>query len=483
MRYTGTMRVSVSTVRLWLLAVVVFGGAIALQPSLGFNVFHFPSLRVGVYQLATVGLVCCSLPLWWHALVSLRKRCWVVVAAGLLSLSLAIGMLSSQVPGRTALYTISLLYLLLTGLAAAVTYQSLSQQQRARLMTIGLWSGVVCGIAAVSQLLAASFHPTAFGTLCSGCHAGVFGFPRVNLLAAEPQFLASSLLPSLWAGFCFRNNRRVAAWSVFWTSLAIGLTFSRGAFVAIIAASILYLLVLVWRYRQPADRPGVKKSLKSFTACSGIMLAGIVVSFSLLLLSATIRYHDTPHITYRTAASMLDQLSLGVLKLPAKTEPPASPPAQSTTPPPATGTKHFQPSGFVAASSNDRLSAADLAVRAWLDSPKTIVFGVGLANLGSFIQQTLHQPASLDQTVYIFYILLLSSIGLLGLLPLLAIALWALIQAGRHIDHPSGRFGFLLTSAFLIHFWFFGSLINSVHCFAWIGVFLYNYRKNHAEKL
>ena len=240
---------------------------------------------------------------------------------------------------------------------------------------------------------------------------------------------------------------------------------------------------LVWRYRQPADRPGVKKSLKSFIACSGIMLAGIVVSFSLLLLSATIRYHDTPHITYRTAASMLDQLSLGALKLPAKTEPPASPPAQSTTPPLATGTKHFQPSGFVAASSNDRLSAADLAVRAWLDSPKTIVFGVGLANLGSFIQQTLHQPASLDQTVYIFYILLLSSIGLLGLLPLLAIALWALIQAGRHIDHPSGRFGFLLTSAFLIHFWFFGSLINSVHCFAWIGVFLYNYRKNHAEKL
>ena len=84
--------------------------------------------------------------------------------------------------------------------------------------------------------------------------------------------------------------------------------------------------------------------------------------------------------------------------------------------------------------------------------------------------------------MYIFYVLLLSNIGVVGMIPLLALLTVALWHSGRWSSKPWGRFALLLTVAIAIHFWFFGSLINSVHCFAWIGIFLYNHPKGHEEE-
>ena len=124
----------------------------------------------------------------------------------MLAVTSIVGLLLSYVRARTALYTASLLLLLLTAACAALMYRALSTSDRRRLMTIGLWSGIVFGVLAVLQLIFAHVEPTAFGTLCSGCHAGVFGFVRINLFAAEPQFLASSLLPALFVGLCRRKE-------------------------------------------------------------------------------------------------------------------------------------------------------------------------------------------------------------------------------------------------------------------------------------
>lgn len=484
----------------WLLAVVLFGGALSLQPSISLAMLDFPSFRIGLYQVAVIGVVGCGLGIVVRQRLRPQGRWWWL-GISMLAITSIVGLLVSYVRARTALYTASLLLLLVAAVCAALMYRELSASDRRRLMAIGLWSGIVFGVLAVLQLITAHIEPTAFGTLCSGCHAGVFGFVRINLFAAEPQFLASSLLPALFVGLCRRERRRLAGWSVFGSSVAISLTFSRGAFIAVIGAGIVYGIVHCWqRHRKREDATDTARvSHRDTWRQLGIITAGFVVGCTLLLVSAVVRYHNTPHIAYNTAVSMLDQLSLGHIKLPQKntiptpgsTPSPQVPPTSETTAPEAppaaqpnqpASPANFQPSGFVAASADDRLNAAQLALRAWASNPRTILFGTGLGNLGSFIQHQLHQPVSTDHTVYIFYVLLLSNIGVIGILPLLALLAVALWRSGRCSSKPWRRFALLLTAAIAIHFWFFGSLINSVHCFAWIGIFLYNHPRGHEEE-
>ena len=478
---------------MWLLAVVLFGGALSLQPSISLAMLDFPSFRIGLYQAVVIGVVGCGLGIMVRQRLWPQGRWWWL-GISMLAITSIVGLLVSYVRARTTLYTASLLLLLLTAACAALMYRALSTSDQRRLMTIGLWSGIVFGVLAVLQLILAHIEPTAFGTLCSGCHAGVFGFVRINLFAAEPQFLASSLLPALFVGLCWRERWRLAGWSVFGSSVAISLTFSRGAFIAIIGTGIVYGIIRYWqRCRSEARSIDTVEPIRRDTWRQlGIITAGFVLGCTLLLVSAVVRYHDTPHIAYNTVVSMLDQLSLGRIKLPQKNTiptPGSTPSPQSSPSPPATQpnplapSANFQPSGFVAASANDRLNAARLALRAWAASPRTILFGTGLGNLGSFIQHRLHQPVSTDHTVYIFYVLLLSNIGVVGMIPLLALLAVTLWRSGRWLLKPWGQFALLLTTAVAIHFWFFGSLINSVHCLAWIGIFLYNHPKGHEEEL
>ena len=53
----------INDIRFWLLAIIIFGGGFALHPSVGLSILDFPSLRVGLYQIAAVSLLLFSLPL------------------------------------------------------------------------------------------------------------------------------------------------------------------------------------------------------------------------------------------------------------------------------------------------------------------------------------------------------------------------------------------------------------------------------------
>ena len=252
---------------MWLLAAVLFGGALSLQPSISLAMLDFPSFRIGLYQVAVIGVVGCGLGIMVRQRLRPRGRWWWL-GISMLAITSIVGLFLSYVRARTVLYTASLLLLLITAVCAALMYRALSTSDQRRLMTIGLWSGIVFGVLAVLQLIIAHIEPTAFGTLCSGCHAGVFGFVRINLFAAEPQFLASSLLPALFVGLCWRE-RRLAGWSVFGSSVAISLTFSRGAFIAIIGAGIVYGIVRYWQRCRSGAHGRVRDWMHSTAGISG----------------------------------------------------------------------------------------------------------------------------------------------------------------------------------------------------------------------
>lgn len=467
LRYTIYMTI-ISRARFWLLVSVLFGGACALHPSISLPLFDFSALRIGFYQLLLITFVTLSLPLIWQQRKALLTNRWLLIGASFFFAAIFIGLVFAASPLRSLLYAGSLAVLLVVGLAAGLAYHRFTTSQKQLFITVGLWSGIIFGILAIGQLVVASFEPTALGTLCRGCSARVFGFPRINGFAAEPQFFASSLLPAFFLAFFF-VKRRLARFSLFFTSLAIILTFSRGAFIAIVGALIIYSII---SFRSKMSR----KILMTSTAIAAI---GTLTGFLLLLSSAVLRFPDTPHIAYNTTASMLDQLSLGTIKLPQKTEP-APEPTKQLSEPQGAQSADFTPAGYVEASSSERLDAADLAIKAWLDQPRTILFGVGLGNLGPYLQ-SLGINVPTDQTVYIMYILLLASLGIIGISPLVALIILT-IWRYRRPTTPITAVAFSLTLALAFHFWFFGSLINAVHCFAWIGLLLYNYGQLYAKK-
>lgn len=481
MRYTYNMAKNfMDDVRFWFLTIVIFGGVFALSPSISLAILDFPSLRLGLYQMSATSLLVTSLPLLFTNCQRFLKNRYLVGGFLAIFLAVSIGVFFAEARLRTILYSLSLLFLLAIGLAAAVTYRQLSKNQKHKFIHIGLWSGLVFGILAIAQLVVATFEPTGFGTLCSGCKADVFGFPRINLFAAEPQFLANALLPAFFLAL-FQPKSRLAQLSLFFTATAIALTFSRGGFLAIFLAIIIFIAIA-----------SIKRFNVSFLYKKlPLIIIGTFFGFTLLFLSANIRYSSSPFIAYNTLVSMIDQLSLGRIKIPQKTTvknqptPAAKSPSPRNTPDikPASPEQTFQPAGFVEASANDRLSASDLAIKSWLSSPRTFFFGVGLGNLGSFIQKHLHVSVPTDQTVYIFYILLLSGLGVVGLLPLIITPFIILFFAIKNLRQTKAQFILSLTVALFTHFWFFGSFINTIHCFAIIGIFLYNYPKDYAEKV
>ena len=466
--------------RFWFLTIVIFGGVFALHPSLSLAILDFPSLRLGLYQMAAAGLLVTSLPLLFTNHQNFLKNRYLIGGFLAIFLAMSIGVFFAEARLRTMLYSLSLLFLLAIGLAAAVTYRQLSKNQKHKFIRIGLWSGLVFGSLAIIQLIAVTFEPTGFGTLCSGCKADVFGFPRINLFAAEPQFLANALLPAFFLAL-FQPKSRLAQFSLFFTATAIALTFSRGGFLAIFLAIIIFIAIASIKHLNASF---LYKKLP-------LIIIGTFFGFTLLFLSANIRYSGSPFIAHNTLVSMIDQLSLGRIKIPQKTTaknqpaPAAKSPSPRNTPDikPASPEQTFQPAGFVEASANDRLSASDLAIKAWLRSPRIFFFGVGLGNLGNFIQKHLHVSVPTDQTVYIFYILLLSGLGVIGLLPLIITPFIILFFAIKNLRQTKAQFILSLTVAFFTHFWFFGSFINTIHCFAIIGIFLYNYPKDYAEKV
>ena len=481
MRYTYNMAKNfMGDARFWFLVIVIFGGVFALHPSLSLAILDFPSLRLGLYQMAAAGLLATSLPLLFTNRQKFLKNRYLIGGFLAIFLAMSIGVFFAEARLRTILYSLSLLFLLAIGLAAAAAYRQLSKDQKHKFIRIGLWSGLVFGILAIAQLIAATFEPTGFGTLCSGCKADVFGFPRINLFAAEPQFLANALLPAFFLSL-FQPKSRLAQFSLFFTATAIALTFSRGGFLAIFLAIIIFIAIA-----------SIKRLNISFLYKKlPLIIIGMFFGFTLLFLSANVRYSSSPFIAHNTLVSMIDQLSLGRIKIPQKTTvknqpaPEAKNPSPRSTPgaKPASPEQTFQPAGFVEASANDRLSASDLAIKSWLNSPRAFFFGVGLGNLGSFIQKHLHVSVPTDQTVYIFYILLLSGLGVIGLLPLIITPFIIIFFAIKNLRQTKAQFILSLTIALFIHFWFFGSFINTIHCFAIIGIFLYNYPKDYAEKV
>lgn len=469
-------------IRSILLLFLICLAPLSKYPSISTPVFNFPSFRIGVYQLLAIGFVASNLPLLWCQRHKILHKKIVAIALSVMLFLIIFGVYVSLVPKRSMLYGMSFSALALLLLCGYATYQELSLRQRGQLVTSLLLSACVFSVLTIIELVIVTFSSTTPGILCTGCSSTVFGFPRINLFAAEPQFFANSLLPAFFASIFLHRGKKskMATATLILTSVAIALTFSRGAFLAIATALGCCGAVVLATRNSVWIRKLLYAGLLSITA--------FLVGFLLLLISASHLYRSSPHITYNTFVSMLDQLSMGTISLQQKTVPAALPkptpqtnPVLTEIPTPTTTTEtttqSFVPEGFVEESSNDRMAAARLAINAWNDSPRTVLFGVGTGNLGAYVNKHI-AIAPNNLTVYIFYILVLSEMGILGLL-LVCLPFLIVLRNVRRIHAASDRlFVLSITVAFMTQFLFFGSYINSMYIWLWFGVLLaFNWNK------
>jgi len=363
-------------------------------------------------------------------------------------------MASSLYKARSSLLVASVI-LLLALLVTAWWYvaNELPASKYKQLLKAVLLAGCTYGVVGLLQFMFAGFGHETFGLLCKNCGSQIFGFPRVNGFAAEPQFYANAMMVYFFVGLgaFYKTRSRLSLGSTLLSLLAIGLTFSRGAFLAVGLGTVLFFVLL---------RTQRQVRFKTLVKHFAVLVAAFLVVGGLFIGAASYRYRGTPDIAYKTFRSMVQQASVGIIKLPAS----------------KSGTGDFTPAGFIEASGQERLDAAHLSLKAWGYNSYTRLVGVGAGNLGPFVVKNIRPNAPNNLTVYIFYVLLLSELGLIGLGAFVVLHVTIL---GSYIKRIWGHKNtaiytglFCLGAAFLIQYCFFGSYINVPYIWLWFGILL-----------
>jgi hypothetical protein len=209
-----------------------------------------------------------------------KKNKAVTLGILLMTFSIIVGGFFAIDKSRWLLLSSSVIILLLLLISAwGFVYSNYKKINWNLIFKLTLISAIIFSVLGIIQFIVNSFTSEDFGILCKNCTGAVFGFPRVNLFSAEPQFLANSLLPFLFiALFSFiKNKTKLALFALILTSIAIGLTFSRGAFLALFVGLITFWVFSLKNYKQ-------------MITGTLIIIFSLFIAVVLLISSASLKY-------------------------------------------------------------------------------------------------------------------------------------------------------------------------------------------------
>lgn len=277
----------------------------------------------------------------------------------------------------------------------------------------------------------------------------VFGVARPVGLALEPQFLASllifPLLGSAWRVLSGARDKLSAILLISASSLLL-LTISRGG---ILAATIGLTVLLV------CIRPHWKIICR--TLFYGLI--SIIVALFLQFALASINVRDSISGT-KAVANIIEQLSLGIIKLPETDSAPASTaplmPTDSTQP---TG-------GYVASSTDSRTTMLQNAIKLWATSLMTFLFGVGSGGFGTSLAAHIDTHATSGTVANNFYAEMLAELGLIGTALFVTFLVYVFVKL---IKRRQWLFVALLV-AFLVQWNYFSGNANVIHVWAMLGI-------------
>ncbi len=441
--------------RLRLFIGLVLLAPLSLVPYLPLPLENFTSLRIGFYQILAVVFVVIMLPkLKRPGKQALTLGCLVVLVA-------LLGSILAVSKSRALIMSLSI-GLLIAIFWAGWSFVSSIGPKRVfgYLRRPMLWASIIYGGISLVQLILTTLSDQNY-LLCKGCVDDVFGFPRINGFAAEPLFWANALLPFYFVSLhvFMKTRTRLSLAALVSITLAATLTFARGAYIAAAIGSLVLLM------------PAVKKSWRSTVLAAVILVITFASGILLLVLSATYGYRSAPYIFRNTVVSIIDHLTLGVVDIPPKVE------QINEVPDPAIE-HNFVSEGLIEASTNERLDSASLAYQAWQHTKRTWLIGTGPGNLGPYVVSHINSAAPNNLTVYIYYVLILAELGVLGLLSLVYTFVKIISRLWSAMEY---RFIAALLVAFGVHYLFFGSTINVIYIWLWLGIGLAASREVYSQ--
>ncbi len=429
--------------RLWLMAPIMIWFSYLPQISLaedGTMNYELSLALIYVVILAIVGL-----PRVWYHRSELRQSRPVWPASVFVGWSgLCVIWSDNHTRGLLTFAVYVTLYLVFLALVAE---RRLLCQLLPKLVMVAIRATVLACLLAIIQIILGTFVVTDRHTLglCAGCVAGQFGFIRPNLLAIEPQFLGSLLLaPLLYITYLTLRGKHDYAKQPLLLVLmltTLWLTLSRGAIYAYLASLVvMILLVRKWR-RMLAVVGSVALSLVICLICQGA------------LASANPRIDSS---FTQAVSTSLNHLSMGIIRLPYQRKSPTSLPSISRE-------HDKQPAyhGYVAESTNVRLSLTKTALAAWRSNRLgQQLFGTGLGSAGIVLaRQTGSQYQK--EIVQNEFVEVLLERGLVGLaLPGGLVALY-----GRLCSQRRDYLALVILVAYLAQWCFFSGLPNALHIY------------------
>ena len=393
-----------------------------------------------VVILAIVGL-----PRVWHRRSELRQSGLVRLASAFVGWS---GLCVIWSDNRTrGLLTFAVYVMLYLVFLALVAERRLLCQLLPKLVRVAIRATASACLLAIIQIILGTFVVAdrhTFG-LCAGCVAGQFGFIRPNLLAIEPQFLGSLLLaPLLYITYLTLRGKHDYAKQPLLLVLmltTLWLTLSRGAIYAYLASLVvMILLVRKWR-RMLAVVGSVALSLVICLICQGA------------LASANPRIDSS---FTQAVSTSLNHLSMGIIRLPYQRKSPTSLPSI-----PREHDKQPAYHGYVAESTNVRLSLTKTALAAWRSNRLgQQLFGTGLGSAGIVLarQTGSRYQKEIVQNEFVEVLLERGLVGLALLGGLVALY-------GRLCFQRRDYLALAILVAYLTQWCFFSGLPNALHIY------------------
>ncbi len=429
--------------RLWLMAPIMIWFSYLPQISLaedGTMNYELSLTLIYVVILAIVGL-----PRVWHHRSELRQSRLVWPASAFVGWSgLCVIWSDNCTRGLLTFAVYVVLYLVFLALVAE---RRLLCRLLPKLVRVAIWMTISACLLAITQMILGTFVITNRHSLglCAGCVAGQFGFIRPNLLAIEPQFLGSLLLaPLLYITYLILQGKHSYAKQPLLLVLmltTLWLTLSRGAIYAYLAGLVvMILLVRKWR-RQLVVVGLIALSLVVCLVCQGT------------LASANPRIDSS---FTQAVSTSLNHLSMGIIRLPYQRKSPTSPPLISQE-------HDKQPAyhGYVAESTNVRLSLTKTALTAWRSNRLgQQLFGTGLGSAGIVLaRQTGSQHQK--EIVQNEFVEVLLERGLVGL----ALLGGLVVLYGRLCSQRRDYLALAILVAYLTQWCFFSGLPNALHIY------------------
>ncbi len=429
--------------RLWLMAPIMIWFSYLPQISLaedGTMNYELSLTLIYVVILAIVGL-----PRVWHHRSELRQSRLVWPASAFVGWSgLCVIWSDNRTRGLLTFAVYATLYLVFLALVAE---RRLLCRLLPKLVKVAIRATASACLLAIIQIILGTFVVADRHTLglCAGCVAGQFGFIRPNLLAIEPQFLGSLLLaPLLYITYLTLRGKHdyvkqplllVLMLTTLW------LTLSRGAIYAYLASLVvMILLIRKWR-RMPAVVGLVALSLVICLICQGA------------LASANPRIDSS---FTQAVSTSLNHLSMGIIRLPYQRKSPTSLPSI-----PREHDKQPAYHGYVAESTNVRLSLTKTALAAWRSNRLgQQLFGTGLGSAGIVLarQTGSRYQKEIVQNEFVEVLLERGLIGLVLLGGLVALY-------GRLCSQRRDYLALVILVAYLVQWCFFSGLPNALHIY------------------